>query len=314
MLVNMFNLLFADTSEGEWLDRVVYDFGLDREQATYAERQINTYDGDHEPMDVPLDSRFLIGEISFKLTEKLDTGQYKAVCEQSGTVGNGYNGIILPVDNINGLGTAELVFDPLIPARDTETDEDLRERFYLYVRQSPFGGNIADYERKCMSIDGVGAVKVFGAPDLGPGEVGLVIGDEQGNKATQELIGKVQEMFGQYGLGLAPIGHTVTVKTSTDLAVNVTGSIKLRPGESFDVVKELVEDAVSEYIGGIGFTEETVYYAKLVANMLGASTAIRDVQNVTINGQSANIDLVKTFTNYQVPILGTITLSEVEAP
>ena len=121
-------------------------------------------------------------------------------------------------------------------------------------------------------------------------------------------------MFGQYGLGLAPIGHTVTVKTSTDLAVNVTGSIKLRPGESFDVVKELVEDAVSEYIGGIGFTEETVYYAKLVANMLGASTAIRDVQNVTINGQSANIDLVKTFTNYQVPILGTITLSEVEAP
>ena len=38
------NLLFADTAEKEWLDRVTNDFGVKREQATQAVRQINTYD------------------------------------------------------------------------------------------------------------------------------------------------------------------------------------------------------------------------------------------------------------------------------
>ena len=53
--------------------------------------------------------------------------------------------------------------------------QELRERFAQSVRETPYGGNIADYRQKVLSIDGVGAVAVFGAPALGPGQVGLVL-------------------------------------------------------------------------------------------------------------------------------------------
>lgn len=310
MLSYMFNLLFSDTAEGEWLDRVTNDFGIDREAATYSLRQINTFDSKGEPLDIAANSRFAIADITFKLTQRIDTGQYKAQAEQSGTIGNLYGGEILPIDNINGLGRAELISEPLIPSRDIETDESLRTRFYIAVRQTTYGGNIADYEKKTLEIDGVGAVKVFNALAMGAGNVGLIIGDEQGNRASQTLIDKVQVLFGINGNGIAPIGHTVIVGTSTDLAINVTAQIKVKYGASFTIVKPVVEDTIANYIGNIKFTDETIFYAKLVAEILNCHESIVDVGVVTMNNSSQNIALLKEYITYEVPTVGIITVSE----
>ena len=311
MLAYMTDLLFADTAEEEWLDRVTSDFGIDREQATQAVRQINTFDSAGAPFDVPIGSKFRVEDVSFALTEKIDTGQYKAACDQTGLQGNAYSGTILPVDNINSLASAELISPALIPARDEETDDELRARFMDAARRQPYGGNIADYEEKTLEIEGVGAVKVFNAVDMGPGQVGLIIGDEQGNTATQTLIDTVQAAMGANGDGIAPIGHTVTVGTSADLTVNVVAQVRLKTGASFAIVEPVVEQAIADYINGIDFATETVFYAKLVADILNAHESIVDVGAVTINGGGSNLSLIKTFANYQVPVVGTITVSEV---
>lgn len=311
MLAYLTDLLFADTAQEEWLDRVTSDFGVDREQATRAVRQINTFDGNGEPKEIPIGSRFAVQDVSFTVTERLGAGRYKAVCDQSGIQGNAYGGGILPVDNINGLASAELVAPALIPARDQESDDDLRARFQIAVRQQPYGGNIADYKEKTLAIDGVGTVQVFGAPSMGAGRVGLIIGDEQGNTATQTLVNKVQAVMGTDGDGIAPIGHTVTVGTSVNLPVNVTAQIRLRAGAGLELVKPSVEQAIADYIGSIDFAAETLFYAKLVANILNAHESIVDVGTVTMNGASANLSLQKSFAAYQVPTIGTITVSEV---
>ena len=149
MLGHMANLLFADTAEGEWLDRVVYDFGLEREAATRALRKITCADKDGAGIAGLTGKRFAINELTFQLTAAAETaGVYQAECEQYGTQGNCYSGAVLPVDNISGLGTAVLDAAPLIAARDDESDDDLRARFYEAVRQTPFGGNKADYREK----------------------------------------------------------------------------------------------------------------------------------------------------------------------
>lgn len=311
MLGHMFNLLFADTSEGDWLERVTNDFGVNRELATYSLRKIDVFDRNNEPMDIPITSRFAINELTFSLTDRISMGVYKAVCEQVGTIGNLYSGAVLPTENIFGLGDAELDAEPLIPARDDESDENLRERYYITVRRRPYGGNIADYEKNTLEIDGVGAVKIFNAVTQGPGHVGVLIGDEQGNQATQELIDKVQTLFGYDGDGIAPIGHTVTVKTSTDLVVNVVVEIRLKIGVNFEIIQPIVTKTVEDYITNIKFTDETVFFAKLVANVLNSDENIIDVGTVTMNELAENISLVKTFDNYQVPTVGTIVVSEV---
>ena len=311
MIGYLTSLLFADTAEAEWLDRVTSDFGIDRDAATYSTRQINTFDSSAVAMDVPLNSRFAINDVTFTVTEKIAAGQFKAVCEQSGTQGNLYSGAILPIDNINGLGSAVLVSTPLIPSRDTETDDSLRTRFYAAARQSPYGGNIADYEEKTLAINGVGAVKVFNSVEMGAGNVGIIIGDAQGNKATQTLIDTVQSLMGVNGSGIAPIGHTVTVGTSTDLTVNVAAAVKIKVGSSFAIVQPIVVQTITDYIANIGFTDETVFYAKLQAAILNCNENIVDIGTVTLNGVSANIALTKTYAAYQVPVVGTVTVTEV---
>lgn len=312
MLAYMVQLLFADTAEDEWLDRVCYDFGVERETATNAIRQINTFDGSSAAMDAPIGSRFQINDISFAITEKIATGQFQAQCEQVGTSGNLYSGEILPIDNINGLGSAELIATPLISARDDETDDSLRTRFYEKVRQAAFGGNIADYEEKVLAIDGVGAVEVFPAHIMGTaGAVGIMIGDEQGRTASSTLVNSVQAQMGTDGDGIAPIGHTITVETSTDLAININAAVQIKTGSSFATIEPIVVQAITDYINSVGFKDPTIFFAKLQATILDSHSDIIDIGTVTINGASTNLALSKTFASYQVPTVGTITVTEV---
>lgn len=311
LFAHMHNLMYADTAEGLWLDRVCSDFGIDREQASYAVRQIRTFDPEGQPMDVALGSRFAVEKLIFTLTEQLAKGSYKAACQQEGTQGNLYSGAVLPVDHINNLGSALLAAAPLIPARDAESDESLRVRFNTSIRQVAFGGNIADYTQKTLAVEGVGDVKVFGAVEMGAGRVGIVLADEEDRSATPTLVEKVQGMMGQAGDGIAPIGHTVLVKTSSDLPLDVAVALRLKTGASFAIVEPFVTKAVEEYIKGISFNEPTVFYAKLVATILNSHEAIVDVGDVTVNGAAGNIPLEKSFEGYQVPVVGNITVSEV---
>ncbi|WP_243112580.1 baseplate J/gp47 family protein [Caproiciproducens sp. NJN-50] len=312
MIAYLMALMFADTAEEEWLDRVVTDFGVTREAATYAVRQINLFDSSGAAMDAAIGNRFQINDVSFALTEKITTGQYKATCEQAGSSGNLYSGAILNADNINNFGSATLIATPLISARDDETDDDLRTRFYEKVRQSAFGGNIADYEEKVLAIDGVGAVEVFPAHIMGTaGAVGLVIGDEDGKTASSTLVNTVQTEMGTDGDGIAPIGHTVTVETSTDLTIDVSAEIQIKTGSSFATIQPVVVQAITDYINAVGFKDPTIFYAKLQAAILDSHSDIVDIGAVTINGAAQNLALSKTFASYQVPVVGTITVTEV---
>ena len=306
--------LFADTATGDWLDRVTNDFGINRELATQALRQINTFDTDNNPYDVPIGTRFAIDEVTFTLTEKIGTGQYQALCDQYGTIGNWPRETLLPVDNIGGnFGYAQLVSDPLIPARDDETDDSLRERFYLYVRAKPYGGNKADYKLKVMEIAGVGDVAVFGAPVMGPGQVGIIITDDLGGPAGEELIERVKDVVKEEGDGIAPIGHKPSVKTVTERNIDVTATLKLRDGAQFELIKPKVEAALKTYIEETDFEEDTIYYSKVIAAILDADLSIRDATDVTLDGTTSNVTLYKTFDLFQVPRVGTVTLKEAEA-
>lgn len=311
MLCYLSNLFFGDTAEGHWLDRVVNDFGLTREAATCSVRQINCTDRAGAAFTAPVGTRFAINELTFAVTEQLAPGKCKAVCEQAGTQGNCYSGAILPADNLNGLGAAVLTPEPLIPARDAETDEALRERFYLSVRQMPFGGNKADYREKTLSIDGVGACAVFGAADgMGAGNVGVVIGDENGNRATQTLVSHVQQMFGQSGNGLAPIGHNVQVATCVDYTVDVTAWLTLKSGVSIAIVQPVAQAAIRDYIENISFDSNIVFRAKVITAILNSHDAILDVSSLELGPRNSdsNITLSKAFANYQVPVVGSINV------
>ena len=83
---------------------------------------------DNQPFSLSFGSRFsTIGDdpVYFSVISEEEPGVYRMLAEVAGSKGNEYIGEILPIDNFNGLVSAQLL-EIVIPARDTEEDDSLR--------------------------------------------------------------------------------------------------------------------------------------------------------------------------------------------
>lgn len=146
---------YGDTAAREFLILRCHERGITPYPATAA-----ILKGVFTPTNIDVTGqRFNIGSLNYVVTEKISDGVYQVQCETSGIVGNQYLGMMIPIDYIEGLETAELT-EVLIPGEDEEDTEALRERYFDSFGEFAFGGNRADYHEKVKSIDGVGDVKV----------------------------------------------------------------------------------------------------------------------------------------------------------
>lgn len=305
------DLVFVDTSHEDYLTRLCSQFGVDRQAATFAVRKAAFKDGQNNAFDVPIGSRYTIDTLSYVVTEKLTKGEYKAKCEASGTIGNTSFGKLIPIDYIEGLTTA-ILGDVLIPGEEEETDDQLKERYFEYVREPAFGGNIADYKRKVKALDGVGSVKVFPVWN-GEGTVKLVLLDSEYNIPTSELINEVYEAVSpendDNGLGIAPIGHTVTVTGASATNINVGINVTLASGSSQEAVTDSIKKTIEEYIRTIRESWEknetlTVRIAHIDSRTLNVY-GVLDIGETTINGTQANV--IVSVEN--VPVLGEVVIT-----
>lgn len=310
---NLINLLYADTAPQQWLDRFCEQFGVDRRQSSPAIRKAEFYDREDRPMKIPLGARFAINDLTMYAEEELSSGVYLMRTEQHGLLANQYQGAMLPLTPINNLGSA-ILSDVVIDGLEIEDDDSYRERFYKIIRKPAFGGNIADYERRILELEGVGNVKIFPVWN-GPGTVKVIIGDHMGGSVDQLVIQRVQnevmpEESDKLGYGIAPIGHTTAVSSSTDLVVDISATVILEQGYGIEDIEEKIKKDVAEYIATIKFTDSVIYHAKVIAALLQTPQVI-DVRHLLINNVSKNLVLSKTPELYQTPKIGNIQLEVV---
>lgn len=310
-LQNNIDLVFADTSVDEYLDRLCEQVGLTRKAATYAIRKGLFYDAEGELMDIDLGTRYSTNSIVYKVVERTGRGTYKLKCETAGEIGNNYTGDLIPVQYIDGLAKVELT-DILIPGENIENDDDLRERYFDSINEKAFAGNIADYKVNTKAIDGVGAVKVTPVWN-GGGTVKLTILDSDFNKASNELITLVQETIdpqsSDSGIGLAPIGHEVTVVTTENTTINLSAHLTLTEGTTIESMQTQIETVISDYLLDLRKTWEdseslVVRISQIEAKILNLD-GILDIENTTINGSTSNIEIPIT----NIPIIGEVVLT-----
>lgn len=310
VLKNNIDLVFADTAVEEYLDKLVEQLGVSRKQAAKAIRKGLFYDENEELMDIELNERFTIGTLTYAAVEKIEKGTYKLECETAGIVGNNLSGTLVPIDYIQGLGKA-ILSDVLIPGEDEETDESLRQRFYEATNEKAFGGNIVDYQNRTKEIAGVGAVKVTPCWN-GGGTVKLTILDSGFNKATDILIQRVQDTIcpgsSSEGLGIAPIGHVVTVDTVTELEISVRTKLVLTGEVVKEDVKSEVETLINNYFLELKkeWEENDIVIVRIsrIETILLNAPGVIDVENTALNMQSANIPIGK----FQIPVLKEVVL------
>jgi uncharacterized phage protein gp47/JayE len=301
----LYNEMFADTASRDSLIRISAGRGITPTEATYA-----IFRGIFN-IDIPIGTRFsAVNNLSYVATKAISTGVFEITCETAGTEGNGYLGVIIPIDYIDGLQTATLA-ELLIPGEDEEETEHLRQRYFDSYSLQAFGGNIADYKQKVNAIDGTGGVKVYRAK-YGAGTVGLVIINSQFKKPSQLLIDNVQAIidpsgFQGEGKGLAPIDHKVTVSGVTENTVDITTVLTLQNGYVFADVKANVESVIDSYFSELAkdWESETnliVRISQIETRLLNVSGII-DIANTTLNTIAQNLILGVD----EIPIRGVVS-------
>lgn len=241
-------------------------------------------------------SRLMCDNFCWEVTELLADGECYLQCETVGSAPNHTLGRLVPVEYMSGLGTAELV-DIIIPGRDEEGTEALRERYINSLTEQSFGGNRADYIEKTMSVDGVGGVRVYPAW-AGGGTVRIAVCDADYGVPSDELVALVQQTLdpvdGQgAGLGLAPIGHIVTVQGAAVTGVAIGMDVVLSDGKSWTDVQQTVEESIDAYLHEVaaGWTANEVLVVRIsqIEARLLALDGIVDIGRVTLNGAAENL-------------------------
>lgn len=326
---------FAITATGEALDNRAAEQGITRYPATYAIKLGYFADGEGTPMAVPMGARFsTVSETSPINYTVVDyyygdnglyvPGYYQLRCEKPGTVGNQYSGNLVNITFIQGMATAELT-TLLHPARDEETDEELRTRYFAALNQKAFGGNIADYREKVTALDGVSAVQVYPTWN-GGGTVKISIVDPEYNPVSEEYIAEVQELIDPEnsqgetgdGLGIAPIGHQVTVVTPEEVDVAVSATLVLRPGYAVGQVQGPIRTALEKYIEELrkGWAQSndmneysmSMFIARVTSAVVNVP-GVANVTGVTLNGKAEDITFQENAQTQQLPSLGEVTVS-----
>lgn len=284
-------LAFADSSTGDYLTRRCSERGVVRRLATSSTR-IGLFN-----KKVPIGCRFSLEDTTYVVIEPRENpNEYLLSCEQAGSIGNRYFGQMSLIDRVDGLIKMELG-EVIIPGRDDEDDKTLRSRYFDTLNGEAFGGNVADYRIKVKGLKGVGGVKVYPAWN-GGGTVKLVIIGSDFLKPSSDLVNQTQttidpEVNQGLGVGIAPIGHVVTINPVDEMDLIVSSSITMKDGYVWDDVKVQVQQTVEEYLSELRKDWESqdniIVRASHIETRILQVTGVLDIENTQLNQSPTNL-------------------------
>lgn len=255
---------------------------------------------------------------------------YQLTCNTPGSAGNSYTGALLPVTAIAGL-TSATIGTVITAGTDEETDDSLRNRYFLSFDTPAFGGNISSYRQTILALDGVGAVQVYPAWNGGGTVLCSILGDDL-KPALPATVQEVQNYIcppedgeaspSPNGYGMAPIGAAVTITTGTELTLDITCNIEFAESvqNGVETYQQEIEQKIQEYIDQVNsdwgnplISQAVSYpltvYVSRISYAILQIPAVINVTNVKINGSSADLRLTETAQLQQVAALGEVVIN-----
>lgn len=294
---------YVDTCNSKNLERKCSDIGIERKQAK-ASTGIVKVTG-NIGSTIYANDLVATDSINFKVIEDVTltdtTAEVKVECVEVGTVGNVEAGAIkyfpVTLQSINSVTNEEAFTN----GYDEETDDSLRERYYLKVRTPATSGNKYSYMQWCLEVDGVGGCNVIPLWN-GNGTVKCVIIDSNKTGAEESLINKVAEHIEE----VRPIGATVTIVSATELIINL--SIKAMYNSeviSSEELKISIRNVLTNYLKDIAFKKSYVSIAQIGAKILNIDGLI-DYEDLKLNDLEDNIIIPEN----TIAVPGEVVLSE----
>ena len=295
---DLVNMAFVRNGFFNYLDDKCWEYGIDRKIGTSAVGEV-TFEG-ADGTSISNGTVIYHNDLYYVVLNDADISNGKAdLIVEAYEMGKKYNVIrnteFALKENIQGV-TRVYAKEDFKDGTDTETDEELRDRYFDTIKKSYTSGNVAHYEAWTTEVSGVGLCKVYPLKN-GNGTVEVVITDSNMLGASSELIESVKANIEEK----RPIGANVSVVSATEKAINITANITLASGYSVEEVKSEFTNKVTEYLKDISFKSSYVSNARL-GNLLLDTNGVFDYTEFKINNLSTNIAL----SDIEVPKLGTI--------
>lgn len=298
------DLVFAETSEGEYLDRRTNELAVTRKAASPASVLLNMQGPPR--LTIPIGSVFSTPDaVLFESTAPLTlsdvgSGQVAAQAAEGGENGNVAAGSITEVVSYD-LQTIVTVTNPgpATGGTEEEGDEALLARYLQRIREPITSGNAAQYEYWALEVQGVGAAKCVRIWD-GPGTVKVIIVNEERQPVDQAVIDRCAEHIDE----VRPIGAEVTVVSAQALPVNVNASVSLDPAYSLEGITSDFRGKLEEYLANGAFVSDRVTRTEIGAMLINLA-GVLDYSDLLINEQGGNVAIPVD----SVAVLGAVVLS-----
>lgn len=302
----LLNETFADTASYYYLIKRAAERGIFVREGTPAVLKVQVEPAD---IEIPIDTEFNIGELNYTVTENLGDGYYSLTCKEPGVEGNNAVDDVIPMEDVEGLETITTA-GIITAGTDDEDLEHLRERYFDSFEEVSFGGNKAEYREKANELENVFACKVYPVWN-GGGTVKLVILGAEYRKASDAVVDELQQAIDPTkdgtGVGIAPIGHIVTVETVMEQLVDISCTINYMAGYGWNDIKDTFASAAADYFLELRKAWEDsaglVVRTGRIEGILLDIPGVDDVTEVKFNGAAGNYSVPET----HVPIVGELS-------
>ena len=289
----MLPIAFVDETSGEYIDKRCEEYGIKRKEGTKAIATVTLH---HESdMTIEANTEFATDSgLIFVNTNPVEISNGEGSGEVTAReVGAQYN---VPENSIHQFAVSQSSLPTVTSTSanggtDPETDAELVERLYQYLRKPSTSGNIYDYEKWALSVAGVESARVI----------------ENNCKAYIETV--------------RPIGATVFVESAKRFPISVHATVKLVNEEEMDEkrkekailsIGEQFKNLLDAYLKNIAFQEYNINFHRISYMILNVDL-VDDYTSFLINGvtDDENQGVIEIDFN-QVPSLESITINHVE--
>lgn len=324
---------FYDISKLEYEDLVKFIFersGISAKTETYASGLLTVTTGSGVILQSSIfETNAGLQFQSLETVTVAEGGTFEVECLTPGQVGN------VPANSITHIpATIQGIVSvtnqsAMTGGYEKETKESLIARYYEYLQMPIVSGNKYHYRKWALEVSGVGAVKVKPLWN-GDNTVKVIIADSNYEIASANLIQAVQNYIDPYelvnnvkvgwgcGNGQAPCGAYCTVTGGTALDIDVEFDVQLKTGATLADVSANVTKSIKNYLKTLVLpddkdtnTDRYVSYAKMNSVIVN-SDGVKDISNLTINGDTDNIEISETSADCEIAVLGTLTINEDE--
>lgn len=288
--------LNIENLKGDELDAYVQQWtDIKRKKAQRAEGYINvTGDG-----MVYAGTLVASGNVQYEITENTKisgTTPVHIVATESGEVGNTDKNTVTTMVTSNANVKSITNPDKIEGGTDEETDDALRERYYLRLSMPATSGNKAHYILWARECFGVGGAKATRDTEVN-NKVNLYICGDEGDVADVSTVELVQNYIDPHingdGSGVAPIGAVCEVFSAGIKALKVTGIVELNNTLNGEDTLDNIRAAITKHLAQINFQKTEISYARLLNIILGCD-GVNDITDFKLNDGYINITCTET--------------------